>query len=144
MILASGEMTRPIRILVAKVGLDGHDRGVKIVARALRDAGMEVIYTGLHRTPKEVVAAAIHEDVDAIGVSILSGAHMTVFPRLIELLRERGVFDEIVVLGGGVIPDEDAAELRRIGVAAIVGQDATPDEVVAAVRRAVTDRRARA
>lgn len=126
---------KKIRVLVAKVGLDGHDRGVKIVARALRDAGMEVIYTGLHRRPEEVVAAAIAEDVDVIGVSILSGAHMTVFPRLIALIKERGVFGEIALMGGGVIPDEDIDELRNMGVAEILGQDATPDEVVAAVRR---------
>ncbi len=129
--------TRPIRVLVAKVGLDGHDRGVKIVARALRDAGMEVVYTGLHRTPREVVAAAIQEDVDAIGVSILSGAHMTAFPKIIAAMRDEGVFGEIALLGGGVIPDEDAATLRGMGVADVVGQDATPDEVVAAVVRAV-------
>lgn len=129
-------------MLVAKVGLDGHDRGVKIVARALRDAGVEVIYTGLHRRPEEVVNAAIHEDVDMIGVSILSGAHMTVFPRLLELLQERGVFGQILIVGGGVIPDEDAAELRRMGVAEIVGQEATPDEVVAVVRGLVEKHRA--
>jgi methylmalonyl-CoA mutase cobalamin-binding domain/chain len=128
---------RPIRVLVAKVGLDGHDRGVKIVARALRDAGMEVIYTGLHRTPAEVVGIAVEEDVDAIGVSILSGAHLTVFPKLLDGLRAHGLDGEIAVLAGGVIPDDDAAELRRLGVAEIVGQDASPDEVVAAVRRAV-------
>jgi methylmalonyl-CoA mutase cobalamin-binding domain/chain len=132
--------SRPIRVLVAKVGLDGHDRGVKIVARALRDAGMEVIYTGLHRTPREVVEVALQEDVDAIGVSILSGAHMTVFPKLLDGLRERGLAEEIAVLGGGVIPDEDAAELRRMGVAEIVEQDATPAEVVEAVRRAAASR----
>lgn len=137
------ERTRPIRILVAKVGLDGHDRGVKIVARALRDAGMEVIYTGLHRTPREVVRVALEEDVDAIGVSILSGAHMTVFPKLIEGLRVEGIADEIALLGGGVIPDEDVMRLKELGVAGIVGQDATPDEVVEAVRHAVAQRRAR-
>jgi methylmalonyl-CoA mutase C-terminal domain/subunit len=126
---------RIIRVLVAKVGLDGHDRGVKIVARALRDAGMEVIYTGLHRRPEEVVAAAVAEDVDVIGVSLLSGAHMTVFPRLIALMKEQGVFGDIALMGGGVIPDDDANELRQMGVAEILGQDATPDEVVAAVRR---------
>lgn len=128
---------RPIRVLIAKVGLDGHDRGVKIVARALRDAGMEIIYTGLHRRPEEVVSAAIDEDVDMIGVSILSGAHMTVFPRLIDLMKARGVFGEILLVGGGVIPDEDAGELKSMGVAEIVGQETTPDEVVATVRRLV-------
>src|SRR5438067_13750266 len=100
----------PIRVLIAKVGLDGHDRGVKVVARALRDAGMEVIYTGLHRTPQEVVDAAIQEDVDVIGVSILSGAHMTVFPRLLDLLAAHSATD-ILVVGGGVIPDADVAQL---------------------------------
>lgn len=128
---------RPTRVLIAKVGLDGHDRGVKIVARALRDAGIEVIYTGLHRRPEEVVSAAIDEDVDLIGVSILSGAHMTVFPRLIDLMKARGVFGEILLVGGGVIPDEDAGELKSMGVAEIVGQETTPAEVVASVRRLV-------
>src|SRR5262252_8924481 len=104
-----------IRVLVAKVGLDGHDRGVKIVARTLRDAGMDVIYTGLHRTPEEVVDAAIQEDVDVIGISILSGAHMTVFPRLLKLLAERQAND-ILVVGGGVIPDDDIAKLKALGV----------------------------
>ena len=125
---------RPIRVLIAKVGLDGHDRGVKIVARALRDAGMEVIYTGLHRRPEEVVIAAIHEDVDAIGVSILSGAHMTVFPRIIAAMKAQGAWDEIVLIGGGVVPDEDVAELRRMGVADVLGQDTTPNQVVEAIR----------
>lgn len=133
---------RRIRVLLAKVGLDGHDRGVKVVARALRDGGLEVVYTGLHRRPAEVVEAAIQEDVDAIGVSILSGAHMTVFPRVVELMRERGIWDEVVLLAGGVIPDEDAGALAAMGVRAIVGQEATPDEIVAAVRRAVEERRA--
>ena len=132
-----------IRVLVAKVGLDGHDRGAKIVARALRDAGIEVIYTGLHRRPEEVVEAAIQEDVDVIGVSILSGAHMTVFPRIIQLLKERGVFGEILLTGGGVIPDEDVEELKRMGVADLVGQDATPQMVVDSVRRLVAARGAR-
>lgn len=137
------ERVQPIRVIVAKVGLDGHDRGVKIVARALRDAGMEVIYTGLHRRPEEVVAAAVDEDADVIGVSILSGAHMTVFPRLIELLKERGVWGEIELMGGGVIPDDDVAELKRMGVADIIGQDTPPAAVVAAVRRVVAQRGAR-
>jgi methylmalonyl-CoA mutase cobalamin-binding domain/chain len=133
-----------IRVLVAKVGLDGHDRGARIVARALRDAGIEVIYTGLHRRPEDVVDAAIQEDVDVIGVSILSGAHMTVFPRIIQLLKDRGVFGEILLTGGGVIPDEDVEELKRMGVADLVGQDATPQMVVDAVRRLVAERGARA
>jgi 2-hydroxyisobutanoyl-CoA mutase small subunit len=135
-------MQRPIRVLLAKVGLDGHDRGVKVVARALRDAGMEVIYTGLHRRPEEVVAAAVDEDVDLIGVSILSGAHMTVFPRVIELLKRERVFDDVLLVGGGVIPDDDATELRRAGVAAIIAQEASPEEVVGTVRRLVETKRA--
>ena len=128
-----------IRVIIAKVGLDGHDRGVKIVARTLRDAGMDVIYTGLHRTPEEVVDAAIQEDVDVIGVSILSGAHMTVFPRLVELLRSKGA-DDIRVIGGGVIPDGDLSKLREIGVAELLLQDTPPDAIVAAVRRVVAER----
>ncbi len=137
-----GSVDRPIRVLLAKVGLDGHDRGVKVVARALRDAGMEVIYTGLHRRPEDVVAAATHEDVDVIGVSILSGAHMTVFPRLVALMKRDGVFGEISLVAGGVIPDEDAAALRDLGVDAIVDQEAAADEVVGAVRRLVEAKRA--
>lgn len=133
---------RRCRVLLAKVGLDGHDRGVKIVARALRDAGMEVIYTGLHRRPEEVVNAAIDEDVDCIGVSLLSGAHMTLLPRLLELLRERGS-DDIVLIGGGVMPDEDVDALLGMGVAAIMGQDSTPDEIVEQVHRVLSDRQAR-
>ena len=130
---------RPIRVLLAKVGLDGHDRGVKVVARALRDAGMEVVYTGLHRRPHEVIEAALQEDVDAIGVSILSGAHLTLLPRIAGLMRERGL-DDVALVVGGVIPDEDLPALREAGVAEIVGQEATPDEVAAAVRRAVERR----
>jgi methylmalonyl-CoA mutase C-terminal domain/subunit len=137
-----GSVDRPIRVLLAKVGLDGHDRGVKVVARALRDGGMEVIYTGLHRRPEEVVAAAIHEDVDVIGVSILSGAHMTVFPRLVALMKRDGIFGEIALVAGGVIPDEDAAQLRDLGVDAIVDQETAGDEVVGAVRRLVEAKRA--
>jgi len=127
-------------VLLAKVGLDGHDRGVKIVARALSDAGMEVVYTGLHRRPEEVVAAALQEDVDCIGVSILSGAHMSVFPRLIEAMKARNVWGDIVLVGGGVVPENDVVELKRMGVAEIIGQDATPAQVVAAVRDAVKGR----
>jgi methylmalonyl-CoA mutase C-terminal domain/subunit len=130
--------SQPIRVLLAKVGLDGHDRGVRIVARALRDAGMEVVYTGLHRRPEEVVTAAIHEDVDVLGVSILSGAHMTIFPRIIDLLRTQGVVDEILLVGGGVIPDEDVITLKELGVAEILGQETPPGDVVATVRRLVT------
>ena len=131
-----------IRVIVAKVGLDGHDRGVKIVARTLRDAGMDVIYTGLHRTPEEVVDAAIQEDVDVIGVSILSGAHMTVFPRILDSLREKGA-EDILVIGGGVIPDDDIAKLKAVGVKELMLQDTPPDAIVAMIRRIVTERGAR-
>lgn len=130
---------KPIRVLIAKVGLDGHDRGVKIVARTLRDAGMDVIYTGLHRTAQEVVEAAIQEDVDVLGISILSGAHMTVFPRVLSLLAERGA-DDILVVGGGVIPDADIATLTAQGVKALILQDTPPDAIVDAVRRVVAER----
>ena len=108
-------MGKKIRVLVAKVGLDGHDRGAKVVAAALRDAGMEVIYTGLRKTPEMIVEAAIQEDVDAIGVSILSGAHMTVFPRIVNLLKDKGLND-VLLFGGGIIPDKDIEELKRLGV----------------------------
>jgi methylmalonyl-CoA mutase C-terminal domain/subunit len=108
-------MNRPIRVLVAKVGLDGHDRGAKVIATALRDAGMEVIYTGLRQTPEMVVNAALQEDVDAIGISILSGAHMTVFPKVIELMKEKGMND-VLLTGGGIIPDEDMQQLIELGV----------------------------
>ena len=128
----------PIRVLVAKVGLDGHDRGVKIVARALRDAGMDVIYTGLHRTPEEVVAAAVQEDVDVVGVSLLSGAHMTLIPRIAALLREAGAEAALVV--GGVIPDEDVPALKTAGAVDVVLQDTPPDEVVRRVRAAAGGR----
>ena len=122
-----------IRVIVAKAGLDGHDRGAKVVARALRDAGVEVIYTGLHQTPEQIVAAAIQEDVDAIGLSILSGAHMTLFSRVIELLRERDATD-IVVFGGGIIPDADITELTSQGVAKIFTPGASTTDIVAWVR----------
>jgi methylmalonyl-CoA mutase C-terminal domain/subunit len=128
-----------IRVIVAKVGLDGHDRGVKIVARTLRDAGMDVIYTGLHRTPEEVVDAAIQEDVDVIGVSILSGAHMTVFPRILAALKSRGT-DDILVVGGGVIPDEDVAKLKALGVRELLLQDTPPEAIVAMIQRVVAER----
>jgi methylmalonyl-CoA mutase C-terminal domain/subunit len=109
---------KPIRVLIGKVGLDGHDRGVKLIARALRDAGMDVIYTGLHQTPEQVVSTAIQEDVDAIGLSILSGAHNTLFRRVLELLKEQGA-DDIVLFGGGIIPDEDIPTLKTVGVRAL-------------------------
>ncbi len=129
-------MSGRIRVVVAKAGLDGHDRGAKIVARALRDAGMEVVYTGLHQTPEQIVDAAIQEDVAAIGLSILSGAHMTLFARVLELLRERDA-DDIVVFGGGIIPEADLPELERMGVAKIFTPGATTDEIVEWVRSAV-------
>src|SRR5579871_5975983 len=118
-----------IRVIIAKPGLDGHDRGAKVVARALRDAGVEVIYTGLHQTPEQIVAAAIQEDADAIGLSILSGAHMTQFSKVLELLDERGARD-IVVFGGGIIPDADIAELERMGVAKIFTPGAATHAIV--------------
>jgi methylmalonyl-CoA mutase C-terminal domain/subunit len=108
-------LKRPLRVLVAKVGLDGHDRGAKVIAAALRDAGMEVIYTGLRQTPEMVVNAALQEDVDAIGISILSGAHMTVFPRIISLMKEKGM-DDVLLTGGGIIPDTDMQALQQLGV----------------------------
>jgi methylmalonyl-CoA mutase, C-terminal domain len=111
-------MSKPIRVLIAKPGLDGHDRGAKLIARALRDAGMEVIYTGLRQTPEQIVAAAVQEDVDVIGMSILSGAHNHLFPKVVELLKEQGV-DDVLIVGGGVIPDDDIPSLKASGVDAI-------------------------
>ena len=128
-----------IRVLMAKVGLDGHDRGVKVVARALRDAGMEVIYTGLHRTPEEVVDAAVQEDVDFIGVSILSGAHMTSFPQIVELLRERDAGD-IVFFGGGVIPPKDVRALKELGVAEIFDSESTTQDTIDWIRATFAER----
>jgi methylmalonyl-CoA mutase C-terminal domain/subunit len=125
-----------IRVIIAKPGLDGHDRGAKVVARALRDAGCEVIYTGLHQTPEQIVAAALQEDADAIGLSVLSGAHMTQFSRVLELLKERGATD-IVVFGGGIIPDADIAELERMGVAKLFTPGATTTQIVDWVRSAL-------
>ncbi len=135
-------MSQPIRILLAKVGLDGHDRGVKVVARALRDAGMDVIYTGLHRSPEEVVTAAIQEDVDILGVSLLSGVHMTVFPKIFENLREAGAEDMIVV-AGGVMPDEDVAKLKEMGVREVMLQDTPPQGIIDTFKRLVAERGAR-
>lgn len=126
---------QPLRVLIAKVGLDGHDRGARLVARCLRDAGMDVIYTGLHRTPEEVVAAAVQEDVDVLGVSLLSGAHLTLVPRILGLLRESEAQDIAFVLGG-VIPDEEVPGLLAQGVRDVVLQDTPPDEVVRRVREA--------
>ncbi len=125
-----------IRILIAKPGLDGHDRGAKVIARALRDAGMEVIYTGLRQTPEMIVSAALQEDVDAIGLSILSGAHMTLVPRVLTLLQEEGMAD-VPVFVGGIIPEEDAAVLRSLGVRGVFGPGTNTDDVVAFVRAQV-------
>ncbi|MGY1916058.1 cobalamin B12-binding domain-containing protein [Blastococcus sp. HT6-30] len=122
-----------IRVVIAKPGLDGHDRGAKVVARALRDAGMEVVYTGLHQTPEQIVETVVQEDADAVGLSVLSGAHMTLFARLTELLRERGV-DDVVVFGGGIIPEEDVPELERLGVTGIFTPGATTTDIVDWVR----------
>jgi methylmalonyl-CoA mutase C-terminal domain/subunit len=130
------------RVLVAKVGLDGHDRGVKIVARTLRDAGYEVIYTGLFQTPEKVAAAAVDEDVDAIGLSMLSGAHMTLAPLVVERVRARGL--DIPVIVGGIIPEQDVAKLVELGVAAVLGPGATSENVVATVRDAIAASRANA
>jgi methylmalonyl-CoA mutase C-terminal domain/subunit len=126
-------MSSRIRVVVAKPGLDGHDRGAKVVARALRDAGMEVIYTGLHQTPEQIVETAIQEDANAVGLSVLSGAHMTLFPKVVQMLRERGASD-IVVFGGGIIPDADIPELERLGVAKVFTPGATTQSIVEWVR----------
>jgi methylmalonyl-CoA mutase C-terminal domain/subunit len=126
-------MSTRIRVVVAKPGLDGHDRGAKVVARALRDAGMEIIYTGLHQTPEQIVETAIQEDADAVGLSVLSGAHMTLFRRVVELLRERGA-EDVVVFGGGIIPDADIPELEQLGVAKIFTPGATTQSIVDWVR----------
>jgi methylmalonyl-CoA mutase C-terminal domain/subunit len=126
-------MQARIRVVVAKPGLDGHDRGAKVVARALRDAGMEVVYTGLHQTPEQIVETAVQEDADAIGLSVLSGAHMTLFRRVVELLREKDAAD-IVVFGGGIIPPSDISELEQIGVAKIFTPGATTGSIIEWVR----------
>lgn len=118
-----------VRVLIAKPGLDGHDRGAKVVARALRDAGMEVIYLGLHQTPEQIVRAAIDEDVDVVGLSVLSGAHMTIFPRVLEMLKEKGALD-IKVIGGGIIPEDDVAELERLGVARLFTPGTSTAEII--------------
>ena len=129
-------MSGPIRAVVAKPGLDGHDRGAKIIARTLRDAGMEVIYTGLHQTPEQIVETALQEDADAVGISILSGAHMTLVPRIIELLAAEDA-DDVVVMVGGTIPDDDAAELKKLGVKGVFGPGAPTGEIVDFIRGAV-------
>jgi methylmalonyl-CoA mutase C-terminal domain/subunit len=129
-------MERPIRVVIAKAGLDGHDRGAKVIARALRDAGMEVIYTGLHQTPEQIVETVIQEDADAVGVSILSGAHMTLVPRIVDLLRAEGAEDVLVVVGG-TIPGDDAEELKRAGVVEIFTPGAPTASIVAFLRERV-------
>ena len=126
----------PIKVLVAKPGLDGHDRGAKIVARALRDAGMEVVYTGLHQTPEMIVNAAVQEDVDVVGVSILSGAHMTIFPKIMALLKDHEV-DDIAVVGGGVIQEDDIPKLKALGVREIFNAEATTQELIEGIERIV-------
>ncbi len=133
---------RRIRVLVAKPGLDGHDRGAKIVARALRDAGMEVIYTGLRQTPEQIVNAALQEDVDAIGISILSGAHNTIVPRICELLKAQGLGDVLLIVGG-IIPDEDIANLKQLGVAEIFQPGASTQDIVEFIRKQVESRKSR-
>jgi methylmalonyl-CoA mutase C-terminal domain/subunit len=128
---------RKIRVLAAKPGLDGHDRGVKVIANALMDAGMEVIYTGLRQSPEQIVETAIQEDVDVIALSILSGAHDFLFPRIMELLKEKGVTD-VLVIGGGIIPDEDIADLKKVGIAEIFGPGTYTDDIVAFIKDNLT------
>ena len=133
---------KKIRVVVAKPGLDGHDRGAKIIARALRDAGMEVIYTGLHQTPEQIVETVIQEDADAVGLSILSGAHMTLVPRVVELLREQGI-DDVLVTVGGTIPADDIPELKQLGVAAVFTPGAPTQDIIDFIRGAVQEREPR-
>ena len=136
---ATEDAGKTIRVVVAKPGLDGHDRGAKIIARALRDAGMEVIYTGLHQTPEQIAATVVQEDADAVGLSILSGAHMTLVPRVVETLREQGA-DDVVVTVGGTIPADDVPELKKLGIAEVFTPGASTDEIVEFVREAVRQR----
>ena len=136
----SKELNRPIRVLVAKVGLDGHDRGAKVIATALRDSGMEVIYTGLRQTPEMVVNAALQEDVDAIGISILSGAHMTVFPKIIHLMKEKQL-DDVLLTGGGIIPDDDMKELNAMGVGKLFAPGATTSDISGYIKDWVKEHR---
>jgi methylmalonyl-CoA mutase cobalamin-binding domain/chain len=131
---------QPIRVMLAKIGLDGHDRGVKVVARTLRDAGMEVIYTGLHRSPAQVVEAAVQEDVDVLGVSLLSGAHMPIFNKIFEILDSQTEPHRFVIVCGGVMPDDDEQELERMGVSAVLGQDTPPEVIVETIRRLVAQK----
>src|SRR5579871_5635222 len=133
-------MNRPIRVLVAKVGLDGHDRGAKVIATSLRDAGMEVIYTGLRQTPEMVVNAALQEDVDAIGISILSGAHMAVFPKIIQLMKEKEM-DDVLLTGGGIIPEDDMKQLNEMGVGKLFAPGATTTDIAEYIKSWVKDNR---
>jgi len=128
---------KKIRVLIAKPGLDGHDRGAKVIARALRDAGMEVIYTGIRQTPEMIAEAALQEDVDVVGLSILSGAHMALFPRIVELLRENGL-DDVLVVAGGIIPDEDVPTLNEMGIEGVFGPGTPTDEIVDFIRERVS------
>jgi methylmalonyl-CoA mutase C-terminal domain/subunit len=134
-----GQATRKIRVVVAKPGLDGHDRGAKIIARALRDAGMEVIYTGLHQTPEQIAETVLQEDADAVGLSILSGAHMTLVPRVVALLKEQGA-DDVVVTVGGTIPNDDIPELEKLGVAKVFTPGSSTQEIIDFIRGAVSGR----
>ncbi|TML37511.1 MAG: cobalamin B12-binding domain-containing protein [Actinobacteria bacterium] len=135
--MEAGASTRKIRVVVAKPGLDGHDRGAKIIARALRDAGMEVIYTGLHQTPEQIAETVIQEDADAVGLSILSGAHMTLVPRVVDLLKQQGA-EDVVVTVGGTIPDDDIPELKKLGVAEVFTPGAPTQQIVDFIREAVS------
>jgi len=138
--MSAAKLSRPIRVLVAKPGLDGHDRGAKVVAAALRDAGMEVIYTGLHQTPEMIASAAVQEDVDVVGLSILSGAHMTLLPRVKQLLAEAGR-DDVLLIGGGIIPQEDVTSLEELGIARLFGPGTSSSEIVGYITTAVAQRR---
>lgn len=134
------KLKRPVRVLVAKVGLDGHDRGAKVIATALRDAGMEVIYTGLRQTPEMVVNAALQEDVDAIGISILSGAHMTIFPKVIQLMKEKGM-DDVLLTGGGIIPEDDMQQLNAMGVGKLFAPGTSTHDIAGYITTWVTEHR---
>lgn len=135
--MAEADRQRPIRVLVAKPGLDGHDRGAKVLALALRDAGMEVIYTGLRQTPEKIAQAAIQEDVDVVGLSCLSGAHLHLFPRVVELLRQQGA-DDVMVLGGGIIPKEDIPKLKEKGIAEVFGPGTSTQDIIAYIQAKLT------
>jgi methylmalonyl-CoA mutase C-terminal domain/subunit len=138
--MSQSQEERSIRCLVAKVGLDGHDRGAHVIARAFRDAGFEVIYSGLHKAPDEIVQAAVQEDVDVVGISILSGAHNTLVPKVIEGLKEYGAFEDTLILVGGVVPDEDKAELKELGVAEVFGPGTSMEQTVQFVRENAPER----